>query len=156
MTNQKPAIDATRRQILAAGAGFCALALARPARGEPDDMKSAIRAFTGDNEIKPGKVKFEVPPLVENGNSVQVTVSVESPMTEQAHVRRIAMFNEKNPQPHVAVFHIGPRAGRARVQTRIRLANTQNIIAIAELSDGTFWSDSANVIVTLAACLEDL
>lgn len=102
------------------------------------------------------EVKFDVPPLVENGNSVQVTVSVDSPMTEGEHVRRIAMFNEKNPQPHIAVFHLGPRAGRARVQTRIRLANTQTVIAIAELSDGTYWSDSADVIVTLAACLEDL
>lgn len=146
----------TRREVIAAGAALCSLALVRPARAEPEDMKAAIHAFAGENQIKPGKVKFDVPPLVENGNSVQVTISVDSPMVENDHVRRIAMFNEKNPQPHIAVFHLGPRAGRARVQTRIRLANTQRVIAIAELSDGTFWSDSADVIVTLAACLEDL
>ncbi|BAT60992.1 sulfur oxidation protein SoxY [Variibacter gotjawalensis] len=146
----------TRRNLLAAGAGASALMLVRPASAEPEDMRAAIKAFAGEHEIKSGKVKFDVPPLVENGNSVQVTVSVDSPMTEGEHVRRIAMFNEKNPQPHIAVFHLGPRAGRARVQTRIRLANTQTVIAIAELSDGTYWSDSADVIVTLAACLEDL
>jgi sulfur-oxidizing protein SoxY len=65
------------------------------------------------------------------------------------------VFNEKNPQPNVAVFHLGPRAGRASVSTRMRLATSQNLIAVAELSDGTFWSDKVEVIVTLAACVED-
>ena len=75
-------------------------------------------------------------------------------MLPEDHVRRIAVFNEKNPQPHVATFHLGPRAGRAEVATRIRLADSQRVVAVAEMSDGTYWSDSADVVVTLAACLE--
>ena len=77
-------------------------------------------------------------------------------MTAADHVRRIALFNDKNPQPDVAVFHLGPRAGRAQVATRIRLATSQTIAAVAELSDGSFWSAEADVIVTLAACIEEL
>jgi sulfur-oxidizing protein SoxY len=101
-------------------------------------------------------VKLELPPLVENGNVVPLTVSVESPMTEADHVRAIHVFTERNPQPNVLGVRLGPRAGRARVATRIRLAHTQTVIAIGELSDGSFWSDSAAVVVTLAACLEEV
>ena len=95
-----------------------------------------------------------MPPLVDNGNSVGLSVAVDSPMTPGDHVRRIAVFNEKNPQPNVATFHLTPRSGRASVSTRIRLADSQTVTAVAEMSDGTFWSDRADVIVTLAACLE--
>jgi sulfur-oxidizing protein SoxY len=102
----------------------------------------------------PGRVRFGVPPLVENGNSVPVTVTVDSPMTAAEHVRRIAIFNERNPQPNVIVAHLGPRAGRAILSTRMRLATSQRVVAVAELSDGTFWSDSVEVVVTLAACVE--
>ena len=77
-------------------------------------------------------------------------------MTAADHVKAIAIFNEKNPQPHVAVFHLGPRAGKASVATRIRLADSQKVVAIAEMSDGSCWSDTQDVIVTIAACLEDL
>ena len=104
----------------------------------------------------PGKVKLELPPLSENGNAVPLTVSVESPMTEADHVKAIHVFTEKNPQPDVVSVRLGPRAGRARVATRIRLADTQTVVAICELSDGSFWSDRADVVVTLAACLEEL
>jgi sulfur-oxidizing protein SoxY len=100
-------------------------------------------------------VKLELPPLSENGNTVPLTVSIESPMTPADHVRAIHVFTEQNPQPDVVTFRFGPRAGHARVSTRIRLANTQNVTAIGELSDGSFWSASAAVVVTLAACLED-
>jgi sulfur-oxidizing protein SoxY len=145
---------ATRREILAAGAGLVSLLVVRPARATPAAMEESIRAFAGEAEIRPGKVKLDLPPLVENGNSVSLTVNVDSPMTQDAFVRRIAVFNEKNPQPNVANFHLGPRAGRAQVSTRMRLAASQKVVAIAEFSDGTFWSDEANVIVTLAACVE--
>jgi sulfur-oxidizing protein SoxY len=76
-------------------------------------------------------------------------------MTEAQHVKAVHVFTEKNPQPYVASFHLGPRAGRARVATRVRLADSQTVIAICQLSDGSFWSDSTSVVVTLAACLED-
>ena len=97
-----------------------------------------------------------MPPLIENGNTVPLTVTVESPMTAADHVKAIHVFNEKNPQPNVVSVHLGPRAGKASISTRIRLANSQKVIAVAELSDGSFWSDEAEVVVTLAACLEGI
>jgi sulfur-oxidizing protein SoxY len=150
----------TRRDILkAAGAlaaGYGAASLvAVPADATPDAMQAAIRQVIGEAPVKPGKVTLEIPPLVENGNTVPCSVTVDSPMTANDHVKAVHIFNEKNPQPNVVSMHLGPRAGRASVSTRIRLADTQSIVAIAELSDGSFWSASANVIITLGACLED-
>lgn len=117
-------------------------------------MDAAIRDLVGEATPEPGKVKLELPSIVENGNAVPLTVSVESPMTEEDHPDSIHIFNQKNPQPYVAAFHIGPRAGNARVSTRIRLADSQRVVAIARLNDGSVWIDSADVIVTLAACTE--
>ena len=144
----------TRRQVLVAGAGGLSLAVVRPARATPQSMAEAIKAFVGEAEVRQGRVALEIPPLVENGNSVPLTVKVESAMTPQDFVKTIAVFNERNPQPNVANFHLGPRAGRAVVSTRIRLGDSQNIVAIAALSDGTFWSDTAELVVTLPACVE--
>jgi sulfur-oxidizing protein SoxY len=151
----------SRREFLrtaggvAAGLGLGTVIAAVPARATPAAMQEAIRQVVGSARVNPGKVKLELPPLIENGNAVPLAVSVESPMTEADHVRAIHLFTEKNPQPNVVSFHLGPRAGRARVATRIRLANSQTVVAICELSDGAFWSDSADIVVTLAACLED-
>ena len=117
-------------------------------------MQDAIKQVVGEASVRKGKVKLELPPLIENGNTVALTVSVESPMTQADHVKAIHVFNEKNPQPNVVSIRLGPRSGKARVSTRIRLADSQTVLAIAELSDGSFWSDEAEVIVTLAACLE--
>jgi sulfur-oxidizing protein SoxY len=75
-------------------------------------------------------------------------------MTAANHVRAIAVFNEKNPQRDVAKFTLGPRCGKAQVSTRIRLATTQQLVAVAQMSDGSFWSHTVDVIVTLAACIE--
>lgn len=145
-----------RDLILAGGAGLLVFALPSTRALARPSLQEAVSGFTGGTPVQTGKVKLDVPPLVENGNAVGVTVSVESPMDAAGHVRRIALFNEKNPQADVAVFSLGPRAGRARIATRIRLATSQTLIAVAELSDGTYWSSSASVIVTLAACIEDL
>jgi sulfur-oxidizing protein SoxY len=109
----------------------------------------------GEATVKPGKVKLEMPPLVENGNTVQYTVSVESPMTPTDYVKAIHVFNEKNPQPNVISVHLGPRAGRASFTSRARLADSEKVVAIAEMSDGSFWSDTIEVVVTIAACVED-
>jgi sulfur-oxidizing protein SoxY len=128
--------------------------VARPSGATEAAMDEAIRELVGEAEPRQGKVKLELPSIVENGNAVPLTVSVESPMTEADHVESIHIFNQKNPQPYVAAFHLGPRAGRARASTRIRLADSQRVVAIARLNDGSFWSDSADVIVTLAACTE--
>ena len=143
----------TRRGALAAAVALTAVR-PKPARATPAAMVEAMRDFTGGAQARPGRVRLTVPPLVDNGNVVSLAVSVDSPMLPSDHVRRIAVFNEKNPQPHVATFHFGPRAGRADVATRVRLADSQRVTAVAEMSDGSFWSDSADVIVTLAACLE--
>jgi sulfur-oxidizing protein SoxY len=148
----------SRRAVLRTGSALaaCVVLAVRPVKATPDDMKTAINKVIGEAAVQTGKVHLDVPPLVENGNTVAVSVSVESPMTAASHVKAIHLFNEKNPQSDVASFYLGPRAGRAEVATRIRLADTQTVIAIAELSDGSFWQDSADVVVTLAACVENL
>jgi len=151
----------SRREFLVAAGGAAAVLASalvisvRPVHATPEAMKDAIRKVVGAAKITPGRVKLELPPLSENGNTVPLTVSVESPMTPTEHVKAIHVFTELNPQPDVVTFRLGPRAGRARVATRIRLATTQTVTAITELSDGSFWSDTAAVVVTLAACLED-
>lgn len=151
-------LQATRRRFLvgtAALAGAAGLSLAvKPASATPASMRAAIRKVVGEAPVKKGKVKIDVPPLIENGNAVPLIVSGDSPMTADNHIKAMHVFTEKNPQPNVVSIHIGPRAGRARVATRIRLADSQKIVAIAQMSDGSFWSDEVDVIVTLAACLE--
>jgi sulfur-oxidizing protein SoxY len=152
-------MNTKRRDFLVAAglAGAWALASAGgSARATPAAMHDAIRKVVGDAQIRRGKVKLDVPPLIDNGNAVPLSVAVESPMTPDDHVKAIHVFNEKNPQPNILSVYLGPRSGRARISTRVRLADTQTVTAIAELSDGSFWSDSVAVVVTLAACLEEL
>ena len=141
--------------IAAVGSVFMSLRV-QPASGTPAEMRSALEKITGGKTVTAGRVKLEIPPLVENGNTVPVTVTVESAMTPADHVRAIHVVTEKNPQPNVISCRLGPRAGRAMVSTRCRLSDTQTVIALAEMSDGSFWSDSVSVIITLGACLEDL
>ena len=147
----------SRREFLrlAAGLGLASVVATRPAAATPAEMQEAINRIVGAAAVTPGRVTLELPPLVENGNTVPLAIGVESAMTEAEHVRAIHVFTEKNPQPDVVSFRLGPRGGRARVATRIRLADTQTVTAVAELSDGSFWSASTTVVVTLAACLED-
>ena len=144
----------TRRLVLFTAAGLGLAPFAPPAAATPAAMDEAIRMLVGKATVKRGRVKLELPPIVENGNTVPLTVTVDSPMSETDHVTGIHVFNEKNPQPYVAAFDLGPRAGKAVVSTRIRLADSQQVVAIARLNDGSFWSDSADVLVTLAACAE--
>ena len=146
---------ATRRTVLAA-IGGAGLGLAvRPAQATPETMKSAIRQVVGEAAVKPGRIKLDLPPLVENGNTVAMAVTVDSPMTANDHVKAIHVFTEKNPQPNVISAKLGPRSGKAEIQTRVRLADTQTVTAICEMSDGSFWSNTIDVIITLGACLED-
>ena len=152
-------LETTRREVLGLAGGFAVAGVAAPlmvrrALAAPEEMQAAIAKIVGEAKVHQGKVKLEIPPLVENGNTVPCTVSVESPMTAADHVKAIHVFNERNPQPNVISVHLGPRAGRADFATRIRLADTQNVVAIAEMSDGSFWSGSVEVVVTLGACLE--
>jgi sulfur-oxidizing protein SoxY len=152
-------LPTTRRKFLHL-AGRATLAGAIPivvrrADATPAMLAAAIHNVVGEAPVHAGKVKLDIPPLVENGNTVPMTVSVESPMSANDYVKSIHVFNEKNPQPNIGNFHLGPWAGRAQVSTRIRLADSQKIVAIAHLADGSFWSASADVIVTLAACTEE-
>jgi sulfur-oxidizing protein SoxY len=158
MTSQD---DTTRRRFLAiaggaAVAGAVPVLTIRPAEATSTTLAAAIRIVVGESPVHIGKVTLDIPPLVENGNTVPMTVSVASPMTAGDHVRSIHVFNEKNPQPNICNFILGPRAGRAEVSTRIRLADSQKITAIAHLADGSFWSVSVDIIVTLAACTEEV
>ncbi|MEJ1161908.1 SoxY-related AACIE arm protein [Prosthecomicrobium sp. N25] len=148
-------LSPTRRSLVLLGAGGLAWLTVRPALATPDTMAAGIADFTRGVAPIPGRVALEIPPLVENGNSVPLTIRVDSPMTEADHVATIAVFNEKNPQPFVARFHLGPWSGRAEVGTRIRLGDSQKIVAVAALSDGTFWSGAADLVVTLPACVEN-
>ena len=151
----------TRRAFLglagsAAAMGVVPVVSLRPAAATPETMAAAIRNVVGTAMVRTGKVKLDVPPLVENGNTVPMTVSVASPMTADDYVKSIHVFNEKNPQPNIGNFYLGLQAGRAQISTRIRLADSQKIIAIARLSDDSLWSISADIVVTLAACTEEV
>jgi sulfur-oxidizing protein SoxY len=148
----------TRRHVLVAAGGLAIapLVASAPARATPDEMRAAIRKVIGEASVTDGRVTLDIPPLVENGNTVPCKVTVESAMTAADHVKAIHIFNEKNPQPNVVTFRFGPRSGLAAASTRIRLADSQRVVAIAEMSDGSFWSGATDVIVTIAACTEDL
>jgi sulfur-oxidizing protein SoxY len=136
--------------------GAIPIVTVRPVEGTPAMLATDIRNVVGEAPVRTGKVKLDVPPLVENGNTVPMTVSVQNPMTANDYVKSIHVFNEKNPQPNVGNFYLGPHAGRAQISTRIRLADSQKIVAIARLSDDSFWSTSVDVVVTLAACTEEV
>ncbi|MFK4509198.1 SoxY-related AACIE arm protein [Bradyrhizobium daqingense] len=151
----------TRRRFLSLAGGMTAagaipIVTLRPVEATPAMLTAAIRNVVGEAQLRTGKVKLDIPPLVENGNTVPMTVSVASPMTADDYVKSIHIFNEKNPQPNIGNFHLGPAAGRAQVSTRIRLADTQKVVAIARLSDDTFWQVATEVVVTLAACTEEM
>ncbi len=147
----------TRRRFVGAAALGLVLPLypRQEAQATPESAAAAMKAITGDAPLREGKVTLEMPPIAENGNSVSLTVSVESPMTAAEHVRSIHIFAEANPLPNVAHFYLGPRTGKAQVSTRIRLFTSQKITAVAALSDGSFWSGNAEVVITLAACIEE-
>jgi len=149
----------TRRGALAGaaatGAGLLVLRSVEPASATPEAMRAVIRTIVGDAPLRKGRVQLDLPPLVENGNTVPMTVTVDSPMTARDHVTAIHVFNEKNPQPYVLTVHLNHRAGKPHFATRIKLGDTQRVVAIARMSDGSFWSGEQDVIVTIAACLED-
>jgi sulfur-oxidizing protein SoxY len=155
MTDESPS-PVTRRAVLTgvAGAAACATLVVRRAEATPAMMKAAIHRVVGEQPVRKGRVTLDIPPLVENGNTIAMSVAVESPMTEADYVKAVHVFNEKNPQPDIISVHLGPRAGKAAFATRIRLADSQSVVAIAEMSDGSLWSDTVDVIVTIAACLE--
>ena len=151
----------TRRQFIVIAAASAVPAVARAqldpnlAQKRKAAFQEALKRIVGEAKVSQGRVKLTLPPLIDNGNSVPLSVLVDSPMTEADHVRAIHVLTEKNPLPDVVSVVLGPRAGRASFATRVRLADTQTVTAIAQMSDGSFWSDGAEVVVTLSACLEE-
>lgn len=138
-----------RRFLIAAG---CVLpAIWAPARATPAEVAAAIKATVGDTKLQPGRLKLDVPVMVENGNAVGLTASIDALPGE---VRAIHVFATGNPLPNVAHFRFGPRTGRPQISTRFRLATSQTVIAIAEMTDGRCFTDSVDLLVTLAACIE--
>lgn len=113
-----------------------------------------IVSFTKGASVMPGRVKLELPSIADTGYSVPMTVRVESPMSEADYVQTILVVAEKNPLRDVCWFYLGPRAGKAEVGSRIRLNGTQRVVAVAQLADGTFWSDAVQIDVREAACTD--
>jgi|SRR3954454_941042 sulfur-oxidizing protein SoxY len=146
-------IGFSRRQVLVGSAGALAIATlgATPA-GAANNAQDLIKAFTGGNAATEGKVKLDLPEIAENGNTVPMTISVESPMTEQSHVTEVLVVGDGNPNAGMVTFHFSPLSGVAEANTRIRLAATQNIIAVAKMNDGSFVMGAKQVKVTIGGC----
>ena len=145
----------TRRQLMRGGTALGAWLIVGEASATPQLLKEAMATFTGEAPVNRGRVKLDIAALIDNGNTVPVSISVDSPMTEAEHVTAIALFSEKNPESLAFMARMNHTAGRAAVSTRIRLANSQTIVAVAKMVDGSCWMHSAEVIVTIAACIED-
>jgi sulfur-oxidizing protein SoxY len=141
-----------RRFLVLAGSGLIVpVAPLTPAHATPAQVAGLIAELVGDAELRDGRVKLDLPVMVENGNSVGMTVSTDGPAGD---VRSIDVFAEGNPLPHVLRVQFGPRSGAPRFATRIRLATSQTVIAVAKLRDGSCWRDSVDLLVTLAACID--
>ena len=141
-----------RRRALRTLAAGALLLVVRPASATPETLSVALRESFGGHSIQPGKVTLEVPKLAENGAVVPVTISVDSPMTERDYVKSIHLFAEKNPLPRMLEVFLTPYSGRARIASRVRIADSQQIMAVAVLSDDTLWSAAAQVEITVAGC----
>lgn len=141
-----------RRQLLAAAGALWLVA--RPAHALAPALADAVQRWAGAAVPQQGRVQLDIASLVDNGNAVPVVVRIDSPMTPADHVREIVLFNERNPQRDVLRCQLTPANGRAEVGARIRLATSQQLVALARMSDGSVWMHSADVLVTLAACIE--
>ncbi|MET0681468.1 MAG: SoxY-related AACIE arm protein [Burkholderiales bacterium] len=144
-----------RRRFLAGAGGALALAVLPEGASAQTATDPVLQSVVRGAPVRRGRVKLELPELADNGNSVPVKVTVDSPMTAADHVRAIHLLSERNPERNMATFRLGPHAGRAEIASRVRLAGSQRVIALAELSDGSFWMDSAEIIVTLSACIDE-
>ncbi len=145
----------TRRQALVAASGFALVGIAlkgSSAHANPFDIQKIIRERIGDKRLQEGRITLKIASIVENGNTVPISLSVDSPMTQEAYVTAVHVFAEANPLPNVATFHFTPRSGKAQVTTRIRLSDSQHVIAVAEMSDGSAYTTKKHVKVTLGGC----
>ena len=145
----------SRRDALALGAGtaaFAIIAVRTPAAAAPKDAEADIAKFTGGKTAEKGKITIELPEIAENGNTVPLSIVVDSPMTAENYISDVLGVADGNPRPGLATFHFTPMSGRAEAATRIRLAATQNIIVVAKTSDGKFFTDQKQVKVTIGGC----
>jgi sulfur-oxidizing protein SoxY len=145
-------LQVSRRQAIVMGAGLLAAVEWPTAALAKNDQDELIKKFTGGKEAIKGKVKLDLPTIAENGNTVPMTVSVESPMTAESYVSDVMVVANKNPRAGVVTFHFTPASGVAEANTRIRLAETQDVTAIAKMSDGSFYMASQEVKVTIGGC----
>ena len=145
---------ARRRLLLVSGAMLACPAAVRAQTAAVADFSKLLQDLFGTRDVHQGRVTLDIPRLADNGNAVPLKVKVDSPMTAADHVKTVHLIAEKNPRPLIAVFHLGPRCGRAEVNTRIRLNGTQFVMAVATLADGSRWSGIAEVDVTESACYD--
>jgi len=147
-------MNVNRRKLLCGTIGLTASVVLSSSRAvaEAADVEAAIKAISGGADIGDGKIKLKAPEIAENGNSVPISISVDSPMTEDSYVESVSIFADGNPNPEVVTFNFTPASGEAFASTRMRLAQTQNVVAVAKMNDGTFFTDSSNVKVTIGGC----
>ena len=157
MTQINTPHDPQRRSLLIGlGAGGLAVIgmtlVPRAVLADTDSMAAAIQERIGGTAMQDGRIGLELPQIAENGNTVPISFEVDSPMSESDYVKAVHVFAEKNPLPNVATFHFTPRSGKARASTRMRLLKTQNIVAVAEMSDGSVYMAKTEVKVTIGGC----
>jgi sulfur-oxidizing protein SoxY len=148
--------DRSRRRFLATAAAGALLAGAPISRAQvaANPLGPIILKITEGARVNEGRVTVDIPRLADNGHAVPLKITVVSTMSEREFVKTIHVLSERNPRPVIAAFHLGPHCGRAEITTRIRLNGTQRVLVLASLSDGSFWSGSAEVEVTETACLD--
>ena len=148
--------DRSRRRFLAAAAAGAVMSQSRLTRAQlvTQSLEPVIAKITGGAAIREGRVNLEIPRLADNVHAVPLKISVASPMNEREFVRSFHILSERNPRPIIAAFHLNPTCGRAEVSTRVRLNGSQRVLVLASLSDGSWWSGSADVEVTETACLD--
>ena len=146
----------SRRRFLAVAAAGAVLAQSRVANAQltVQSLDPVIAKVTGGAAVTKGRVTLEMPRLADNGHAVPLRITVASPMSEREFVRTIHILSERNPRPIIAAFHLNPNCGRAEVSTRVRMNGSQTVVVLAGLSDGSWWSGSAQVEVTETACLD--
>ncbi len=153
---QRPKDPERRSLLIGLGAGGLAVIgmtlVPRAVLADADAMMLAIKEHIGDRATKDGRISLELPQIAENGNTVPITIEIDSPMTESDYVKAVHVYAEKNPFPRVASFFFTPRSGKARASTRMRLAKTQNVVAVAEMSDGSVYMAKTEVKVTIGGC----
>lgn len=155
MSKQGSTQTFTRRQVLIAAGGLALAGIAsriRPAVADAASVQEAIKKVIGDKNTKPGRITLKLPEIAENGNTVPVSFSVDSPMTKKDYVKAVHLFAEANPRPNVGSFYFSPTSGQATASTRMRLLKTQNVVAVAEMSDGAVYMAKTKVKVTIGGC----